>query len=49
MKNFLYNPRYDWGYYIKTSVPPNAIRPVLGYNFMKREQLFMTYLQQTKG
>ena len=33
-----YDPRYDWGYYIKTSVPPNAIKPVLGYNFKKGEQ-----------
>ena len=44
-----YNPRYDWGYYIKTSVPPNAIRPVLGYNFKKREQLFYDIFTTDKG
>lgn len=33
-----YDPRYEGGYYLKTSIPPEAIKPILGYNFWKGEE-----------
>ena len=33
-----YDPRYDWGYYTKSPIPPNTIKPIIGYNFKKDEQ-----------
>ena len=33
---FFYDPRYEWGYYVKDKIPANAIKPIVGYNFKNK-------------
>ena len=27
-----YDPRYEWGYYVKNNIPSNIIKPLFGYS-----------------
>lgn len=35
---FYYDPRYEWGYYVKTLIKSTAIKAILGYNFKTKEK-----------
>ena len=32
-----YDPRYEWGFYTKVPIQPNAIKPILGHNFKTKQ------------
>lgn len=34
-----YDPRYEWGYYTKVGISPEAIKPIFGYNFKKNTKI----------
>lgn len=34
-----YDPRYEWGYYMKTPIEPEAIKAIFGYNFKNDKQI----------
>lgn len=36
---FFYDPRFERGYYTKNTIPPNAIYPWFGYDFIKNEMI----------
>ena len=32
-----YDPRYEWGYYVKNNIPSNIIKPLFGFDFKNSE------------
>lgn len=34
-----YDPRYQWGYYLKVPIEPNAIKPIFGINFKTNAEI----------